>query len=374
MEAPPVVYLMVPLGLSYGREVVRGVREYTRANALWQLAVAEPTAENLRWIRQEKPNGIIGLFVTEAMERAAQSMRSPAVNVCGRYKTAQLPRVMPDHLAVGRLAAEHFLQRGFRHFAYASIPRHYYSHLRQQGFSEPIRSAGFSCDLVPEGAEPRSLRKLPKPVGLFACDDARARQIVAACVRSGIQVPEQVAVIGVDNDETLCELAEVPLSSIDPASRRVGFEAAAMLDRLMSGKSAASSELLIPPAELVVRSSSDVLAVPDEEVATAMRYMQSHACDPMRVDDMLDVLKVSRRTLEKRFRTMFGRTLHDEIRRLQFERARQLLCDTDLKIPEVARRCGFRDPKRFTTLFRQEFGSPPTAYRRDARGFPIVGS
>jgi len=373
MESTPVVYLLVPLGLSYGREVMRGVREYTKANCLWQLAVAEPIAATLRTLRKEKPDGIIAMLTSAALEKAARELRVPTVNVSSWCKGV-LPRAVPDNEAIGRMAAEHFVSRGFRNFAFAGMSQLLFSQQRQQGFVRALREAGWGCHEIPEGGDARCIRSFPKPLGVFACNDVRARQVISGCMKAKACVPEDVAVLGVDNDETLCELSEVPLSSIDPASRRVGFEAAALLDRLMQGKTLEQKWMIVPPAGLVVRASSDVLAVSDCEVANAMRYMQAHACDPMRVEDMMGVLRVSRRTLEKRFRTTFGRTLHDEIRRLQFEKARQLLCDTDLKIPQVARKCGFRDPKRFTTLFRQEFGSPPTAFRRDSRGvaLPII--
>ena len=370
MESTPVVYLLVPLGLSYGRELMRGVREYTKANCLWQLAVAEPTAQTLRTLRKEKPDGIVAMLTSAALEKAARELRVPTVNVSSWCKGI-LPRVIPDNEAIGHMAAEHFASRGFRHFAFAGMAEKLFSQQRQHGFARALSEAGYDCHEIADGAEARSIRSLPKPLAVFACNDLRARQVITGCMKAHCCVPTDVAVIGVDNDETICELSEVPLSSIDPASRRVGFEAAALLDRLMQGKPPEQKWTIVPPAGLVVRASSDVLAVPDSEVANAMRYMQAHACDPMRVEDMMGVLRVSRRTLEKRFRTIFGRTLHDEIRRLQFEKARQLLCDTDLKIPQVAKKCGFRDPKRFTTLFRQEYGSPPTAFRRESRGIAL---
>lgn len=368
MEQTPLVYLLVPLENRYGREVTCGVREYTRANRAWQLTVASPTAATLRTLANRKPDGIIGLFDTEALERQTKGLGRPAVSVSCGGRRALLPRVIPDNAGIGRLAAEYFLRRGFRQFAIGGKGTSFGFQLRCRAFVSAVKEAGFDCQFLREGRRLRSVRAMPKPMGVFACDDPTARRIVCACIRAGVLVPREIAVIGVDNDEAVCELAEVPLSSIDPAGRRVGFEAAALLDRLMDGQPLQRKCVLVPPAGLEVRSSSDVVAVPDEEVVSAMQYMHSHACDPMRVQDMLGVLKVSRRTLEKRFRTIFGRTLHDEIRRLQFERARDLLCGTDLKVPQVAERCGFRDPKRFTTLFRREFGSPPVAFRRDRRG------
>jgi LacI family transcriptional regulator len=368
MEPTPVVYLFVPMRFSYGREIIRGVREYTHKNRLWQLAVAEPTPRNIRAAKSERPDGIIGLFATDELERLVRSLKVTAVNVSSRCKGIRLPGVIPGNTAIARLAARHFIERGFRQFACGGHREHYFSQVRFAAFKSALKDAGFDdCHYLPDGQDLRSLRGLAKPVGIFACSDDRARQILSACVRCHIKVPQEAAVVGVDNDEAMCELADVPMSSIDPNGRRIGFEAAAALDELMAGRRLENKLVEIPPAGLVVRSSSDVLAIPDEEVANAMRYMQAHACDPMRVEDMMGVLRVSRRTLEKRFRTIVGRTLHDEIRRLQFERARKLLCETDMKIPQVATKCGFRDPKRFTTLFREEFGAPPVAFRRDAR-------
>ena len=368
MEPTPVVYLFVPMMYSYGREIIRGVREYTHKNRLWQLAVAEPTVKNIKAVKAERPDGIVGLFATDELERLVRSLKVNAVNVSSRCKGVRLPGVIPANTAIAKLAANHFIERGFRRFAYAGNREHYFSQVRFQAFKSALKDAGFDdCQYLPDGQDLRSLRSEGKPVAIFACSDERARQILSACVRCHVKVPQEAAVVGVENDEAMCELADVPMSSIDPNGRRIGFEAAAALDELMNGHRLENKLVEVPPAGLVVRSSSDVLAIPDEEVANAMRYMQAHACDPMRVEDMMGVLKVSRRTLEKRFRTIVGRTLHDEIRRLQFERARKLLSETDLRIPQVATKCGFRDPKRFTTLFREEFGAPPVAFRRDAR-------
>jgi len=367
MDPTPVVYLFVPIGFSYGREIIRGVREYTQKNRLWQLAVAEPVAKELKVLKREKPDGVIGLLTSEELELAVRASRIPAVNVSTWGKGNRMPGVIPENAAIVKLATEHFLARGFRNFAFAGFDEYYYSQARYRVLKESLKESALGCHYIKAGTDLRLLRSLDTPLAVIACSDERARQVISAAVRLKLRVPEDVAVTGVDNDEALCELAEVPISSVDPNARRIGFEAASMLDALMSGRRVERKLVQIPPAGLIVRSSSDVLAVPDEQVANAMRYMQVHACDPMRVEDMMASLGVSRRTLEKRFRSLIGHTLHDEIRRLQFERARQLLSETDMKIPQIASKCGFRDPKRFTTLFRVEFGAPPVAFRRDAR-------
>ena len=216
MEPTPVVYLFVPIEFSYGREIIRGVREYTQKNRMWQLAVAEPSVKNIRALKREKPDGVIGLFSTPEMEEAVRALKIPAVSVSSMCKGNKIPGVIPQNAAISRLAAQHFLERGFHHFAFAGIHEHFFSRDRQQAFGAALKEAGFDCHFLPDGQDTRSIRALPKPVAIMACSDGRAKQLMLACVRSQAKVPGEVAIVGVDNDEAMCELAEVPLSSIDP--------------------------------------------------------------------------------------------------------------------------------------------------------------
>jgi LacI family transcriptional regulator len=211
------------------------------------------------------------------------------------------------------------------------------------------------------------LLALPRPVGVMACYDIRARHVLDACRRVGLAVPDQVAVIGVDNDEFLCDLSDPPLSSVAPDTRRTGYEAAALLDRLMSGRERRRGQaIFVEPLGVVARRSTDVLALGDADVSAAVRFIREHACDGIAVKDLLAEVPLSRRVLEDRFRKLLGRTPHDEIARVRFERVRQLLRETRLPLAEIARRSGFRNAEYLATAFRRQLGTSPNAYRKSA--------
>jgi LacI family transcriptional regulator len=212
----------------------------------------------------------------------------------------------------------------------------------------------------------RWLRSLPRPVGVMACYDLRGRQVLDACRRVGLAVPDEVAVVGVDNDELLCSLADPPLSSVQPDARRTGYEAAALLERLMAGAERPRGQaVLVEPLGVVTRRSTDVLAVEDADVSAALRFVRDHACGGIGVKDVLAAVPLSRRVLEARFRKLLGRSPHAEIARVQFDRVRHLLRETRLPLDEVARRAGFRNGEYLSTAFRRQFGVPPSAYRRE---------
>jgi LacI family transcriptional regulator len=214
------------------------------------------------------------------------------------------------------------------------------------------------------------IQSLPKPLGLMACNDFRGIQALDACRRAGIAVPEEVAVIGVDNEELVCTLAYPPLSSVVPDARRIGYEAAALLDRLMRGEPEPATPLSIPPAEVVTRLSTDVNAITDPEVAAAMRFIREHACEGIGVHDILCQVPVSRSVLQRRFRRLLGRSIHAVIAGVRLRHAKQLLVETDLPLAAIAKRTGFSHVEYLCAAFRQSVGSPPGAYRREHAQVP----
>jgi LacI family transcriptional regulator len=207
------------------------------------------------------------------------------------------------------------------------------------------------------------LEQLPKPVGIMACNDIRGQQVVNACRHLGLLVPDEVAVTGVDNDEVLCELSDPPLTSVAPNTGRIGYEAAALLELMMKGGERPKVPIAIPPLGIVTRRSTDVLAIPDRPIAAALRLIREHACDGIRVPDLLKVAALSRSVFERRFVQAVGRSPKAEILRVQLARARQLLTETDVPLPQVAERCGFKHPEHFSTIFREKTGTPPGQFR-----------
>ncbi|MBI3463024.1 MAG: substrate-binding domain-containing protein, partial [Planctomycetes bacterium] len=251
------------------------------------------------------------------------------------------------------------------------------------------REAGFRQDLAAQGHAPscyyeratvtyrhrgrllalqaglqRWVQSLPKPVGIFACHDIWGLQAVEACRLAELRVPEDVAIIGVDNDDLLCELARPSLSSIAVPTLRIGHEAAALLDRLLRGSRPPRQPILIPSSGIVARQSSDVLALRQPDVAAAVRYIRDHAHRPICVADVLREVAVGRRSLERQFRAVLNRGIWGEIRRVHLDRARELLATTAQSIAEVATQAGFTDLQQLSRVFRQETGLTPSAYRR----------
>ena len=208
------------------------------------------------------------------------------------------------------------------------------------------------------------LQQLPKPVGIMACNDVRGQHVLDACRQADIAVPEEVAVVGVDNDPVICDYCGPPLSSVIPDSRRVGYEAARMLDSIMAGNCPTHRVTMIPPLDIAVRQSSDVLAVDDPDIAAAMRFIREHACQGMTIDDLLKAIPLSRSQLERKFRKHFGRSPQVEVRLVQLKRARQLLAQTDLSLDQVASRVGFAHSEYFSVVFKRHLGETPGQYRR----------
>jgi LacI family transcriptional regulator len=212
------------------------------------------------------------------------------------------------------------------------------------------------------------IKNLPKPVGIMACFDILGRQVLEACRQIEAAVPDDVAVVGVDNDELLCELADPPLSSVAPDAHRTGYVAAELLDQLMSGKSVPPHGHFIEPLAVVVRASSDVLAIEDPDVSHAMRFIRERACDGINVQDVLQSVPLSRRVLEGRFRKLVGRTPHEEIDRVRLDRVKELLRESELPLTEIAVRTGYEHVEYLSVVFKKRTGQPPSEYRKLHRG------
>jgi LacI family transcriptional regulator len=287
--------------------------------------------------------------------------------------------VETDDAAMSRLAAEHLLDRGFKHFGFVGNDRFHWSRWREEAFVEATTRAGGSCAVFrPQPSSRRQpmnlmeeekllvawIQKLPKPVGVMACYDVRGQQLLDVCHRIGVAVPDEMAVVSVDNDEMLCSLSDPPLSSVIPDAHRTGYEAARMLDRLMGGKSPGKHSLKIAPIGIATRQSSDVLAVADHNISQAMHFIREHACEGIKVDHVLKAVPLSRRVLEHRFKKLLGYSPHDEILRMQFQRVTELLNQTALPLASIAEHAGFRHAEYLSVAFKKKFGVTPSEYRR----------
>ncbi|HEY3320987.1 MAG TPA: XylR family transcriptional regulator [Planctomycetota bacterium] len=378
------IALLLGQDLAYCRGVMLGAQNFALEKAEWVFRDAPPEDGTLEPLREWKPHGIIAHLFSEEVARALARLRIPVINVTSTLAWWTGPLVEVDHLKVGQLAAEHFLARGFRSFGYFGSAWTGFSRQREQGFRERVQQEGFqvsSCyaDYLPRAPLSASwrgvdrtiarwLEGLPKPVAVFASNDIPARDLADTCRQLALRIPEQVALLGVDNDELECRLTYPPLSSVENPAQRIGYEAARLLDALMNGRKPASVHISVPPARVVTRQSSDTLAIEDDDVSRTLTYIRAHAhADGLSVQTVADVAAVSRRMLERKFRSLLGRTVLQEIRRVKIERVQQLLLETALPMPEIARRSGFSSPQRMAVVFAQITGEAPTDYRTRSR-------
>jgi LacI family transcriptional regulator len=292
------------------------------------------------------------------------------------------PFVGVDNRALGKMVAAHLLEQGFRNFGVYEIHSEDYFEERRDDFVQSLRVAGHDCSVFHGGGQSehpsqwerqqddlaRWVANLPKPVGIMACTDQLGFWLLDACKRVGLSVPDEVAVVGVENEETLCTMATPPLSSVPLGGERIGYEAAALLSRLMKGRRRPKKPILIAPLDIVVRQSSDTVAVEDPELAQAVQFIRTHACDGASVADVLRAVPLSRSLLERKMRLAIGRSPHAEIMRLRLARVKQLLRSTDLSLAQIARRAGFEHSQYMAELFKRKFGQTPGAYRAACRG------
>jgi LacI family transcriptional regulator len=379
------------------RKIAQGVATYAHQQGNWIFDFVQDPAENLPYLNYdplENPiglgrrlaDGIIAHFPTRQSAKTIHRLKIPIVGIELDWGWSDpswgIPYLATDNDAIGCLGARELIERGFKRLAFCGIPRTRFtgwSEQRQAAFEQYAREAGVPCSIFPLASPPNDsgaklhkrlsawVKSLGKPVGLMACYDVRARHILTVCRELDLPVPEDVAVIGVDNDELLCELTSPPLSSIEQGNRTIGYQAAALLDRLMAGRKAPQLKYVVQPEGVVTRRSSDSLAIDDVDVAEALRFIRRHACEGIQIGDVVQAIAVSRSTLGRRFQALIGRTIHAEILRVQIDRARQLTAATDLPLNQVAMQAGFRYLQHMITIFRRYTGQTPSEYRAQSR-------
>ncbi|MCL4202322.1 MAG: DNA-binding transcriptional regulator [Pirellulaceae bacterium] len=385
MTDTPRVALLIETARGYGRQMLRGIVRYARLHGPWGFYITPGDFEQtLPRMQSWGGTGIIARIETPRIAQAILDSGLPTIaldlseqELAAEHPLARLSEVSSDSAGAARMAAEHLLERGFRHFAFVGIAGRIWSQRREAGFVETIHAAGFSVQSYqpPRSAGQRAwereqpvladwLRRLPKPVGVMACNDDRGREVLEACRAAELHVPEELAVTGVDNDELLCELSDPPLSSVALNAEGVGYRAAALLDRMMRGRVRKPEHLVAEPLHVVTRRSTDIIAMGDPDIAEAVGFIHDHAAELIGVQDVVEHVAISRRNLETRFRKSLGRTPHAELQRVRLQRAIRFLVETDLPIPKIAEAVGYATPSYFIQVFRKEYGTTPARYRR----------
>lgn len=382
----PRIAILIEGSNAYGRGLLTGIRRFLHEHGPWVLFVPEHGRGTppLDAIRRWEGDGMIARIETPAIAAAVNDARRrqplAVVDVSAAGLMPEAPCVETDDAAIAALAVKHFRQRKFTNFAYIGDSRFRWSQNRGDAFAHELAGIApvhrFDADqTVPTGETEDAaltgwLRGLPKPVALFAGYDARGRQVIDACRDAGLSVPDDVAVLGVDDDPLLCSLASTPLSSIVPDAEGAGWRAADLIDRLLHGAQLPRNLWLLPPLGITQRQSTATIACDDPIVAASLKFIREEACHGIKVSDVAKAVGTTRHVLAGRFLKQAGHSPHEEIVRVQFRQVETLLMDTDLSLTEIAARTGFRHAEYMTVAFNRRYGTPPSRWRKAQRRLP----
>ncbi|HWL07991.1 MAG TPA: DNA-binding transcriptional regulator [Planctomicrobium sp.] len=375
---PKDVALLIETSNRYGREIVLGAYDFARECGTWTVHVSEHGRNEFGrdWQHAACCDGVIIRIETNANAEKARRLNRPIVNVSSLGLMPEFVNFVADSMAIGRLAGQHLTERGFSNLAFIGLKDVPWSDQRQTGFLGYLREAGLdgeiflfsSRDLQQWDRERASLTRwlshLPRPVGIMVGTDSIGQYLLQVCHDHGLRVPDDVAVIGVNNDELFCESCTPPMSSVILNGRQAGYEAASALNDIMNGKHVPPGVRAVAPVGVATRPSTDFTAVADDQVAAAVRYIREHACRGISVDDVVTAAHLSRSALERRFRKVLNCTLHDQIQKVRIMHVQTMLIQTKLSLKEIAFRTGFEHPEYLTVAFKRLTGLPPSEFRR----------
>ncbi len=378
------IALLVETSRSYGRELLRGVARFASTRTNWTLLHQEMTidASLPDWMTESEVSGSIARVDSHIIDSLMQ-LQVPIVDVRCRRQFAGIPQVETDDREVARIAFAHLWDRGFRRFAFCGFQFAHYSEARLRQFRESVAAAGGPLSVYespgkrdvalgsieqPDRADFQSMSKwldtLPRPTGLFVCNDIRGQQVLNACQSLSIAVPDDIAVIGVDDDDAVCPLSNPPLSSVRPNAEQIGYRAAEILLDMLNGKPTPTLTEFVPPVGVSQRLSTQVSAVEDREIARVCRFIREHARDGINVNHIVEFTTLSRRQLERRFRQQLNRTPHEEITAAQIARVKQLLHETTMTLEQITQLAGYSHKERLAAVFKRETNETPGEYRR----------
>lgn len=347
-------------------QLLEGVAQYASQHH-WILDCEMRWAHRIPLAGEWNGDGIIAYVgITQPLKPLVDFIRAQRVPVVLTQPAGEglnYPRVVIPHEEVGGAAAEHLLGLGFRHFGFVEFADNVMERERCAGFRCVVENAGQALQVTRLRDLPRRLRDWPRPMGLFAINDLNALAVMRVCLDGGFRVPDEFAIVGADNTEILCKFGPVPLSSVNCNFEKQGYEAAALLHRLMRGRPAPRRPIVISPTGVTARLSTDTLAIPDPDAARALRFLRDHYREPLRLPDMERELAQSFRRAQMQFRRCTGRTLFQELLRLRVEHAKELLRDRRLKMATVATESGFGNRHHFLRAFRRATGRTPRAFR-----------
>jgi LacI family transcriptional regulator len=396
MKEQEAIAFVGPLSIPHRERMFRGIVDFAKSHANWRFFFdPELHSISLASLEHCRIDAAFVFWSTPKDTEVARRIRVPVVNLSSEVEKTGLPTVLADSRMMGRLAAEHLLDRGFKHLAYFGRRGAWYSKLRAQGFQEAVTAAGRTCNLFEDAPLSRHrtddlrkwmdavearLRKLPLPLGLFVVHDHRARIVIELCHLAGLRVPDDVAIVGANDDTIVCELCRPSLSSVPNNGWEVGYRAAQEMHRLLRGGRPLRKTIFVQPGAVVCRDSTNTIVIDDPEVRAAAQFIRRRIEDkptvPLSIEDVVATVAVSRRWLEQRFPKFLGCSIKQYMDEARVRLAKQLLSQTGtpkLRLYEIAQRCGFENYQRFKAVFGRLVGTSPAQYRRDVASVATSG-
>lgn len=383
MKRNPSVLVLLEASREYGRGLMRGIAKYSSLYGPWTMEREMPfylARQEGRQIAKNPSKWLADGVITRDTKVARQLLNSLTPIIFASFlkeEAGGISRLLTDDKAIGKMASQHFLERGFRSFGYLGYEKMYWSYNRGVYFSEEINQHGFEVNWFKQASIKADrqwikeqflvadwLKSLEKPCAVFCCNDDRAQQLVTACRHAVLEVPENIAVLGVDNDDIICSLADPPISSIALNLENAGFQAAQLLDQFMSGKQTKPQTITINPLYVVTRHSSDISAIEDADVAEAVSYIRRHCNEPIQVSDVLEAVSVSRRSLYDKFKRELQCSIYAFIKQRRVEQIERLLVETDISVSQIAIQLGFTSADHIAQYFRSQKNINPLEFRK----------
>ena len=371
------IILLVETSRAFGRQLILGIAHYSKLNGPWSF-YKEPIGlkSSIPHLTTWKPDGIImrdSLITKELLK-----LKIPTIlAIHNSTYPKNLPAIKTDSFTIAKIASEHFIEKGLKNLAFCGFDDYEWSNERKSYFCRFNSEAGYKTHTY---LQPKRIKKndwekeqqhvtnwiktLPKPVGIFACNDDRGQHILEVCKMIDIKVPEEVAVIGVDNDPMICDIGDPPLTSIALNVESAGYQAAKLMNSMINNKKRSGSNILVTPSHIIQRQSSDILAVNDTEVAKAIHYIKKNAKSKILINDVVRATGISRRTLERRFKNIFHRSIYSEIQHVRIELISKMLAETDLRISQITSLFDFTDTEHISRYFKREKGIGLREFRK----------
>ncbi|RCS54083.1 xylose operon transcription regulator XylR [Bremerella cremea] len=378
----PHVALLIETSKQFGRDIIKGIGRFSRIHGPWSIYIDEfgPASRLPGWLKTWHGDGIIVRARNQTMAKAIAEVGVPIVETLQPWPSLGIGGVFTDDENIGQMAAQHLLERGLRSYAFVGVEGARWSRMRQTGFTKALHDAQHNVFVYSASSRRRAhdnweggqedlanwISELPKPLGLMAAHDMRALCVFDACRRRQLSIPEEIAIVGVDNDDVICTMADTPLTSISHNSEQIGYEAAAFLDKVIRGSAQPRHIQLIPPRGISIRRSTDVHAVPDPIIAKSLKWIRDRKGNTS-VQKVANHVGLSRRSLERKFADTIHTTPHEQIASEKLQHAKLLLQETSYSLEEIAAQMQFSSASYLSSFFKELTGMNPGLFRRQAR-------